>query len=502
MQALKIGWAFRDVTTDAPVDIPGQFYIRVNDGSHDPLITTALVIDNGQDLAILASLDCVVLRSGFLDIVRRKVAGKNPLIPVGKIIISATHTHEGASAYDDEDPALLSAKTVPHDGIEIESSLIYRDFVTASVADAICEAYGNRSLGGIAYGYGYAVAAHSRRSTYLDDLGLRPGAQATGLMYDGRARMYGNTADPQFAGYEAGADHLVNLLYTFGQDGSLTGVIVNVPCPSQCSMHLWQVSADYWNEVRIEIKKRFGNIYILPQCAAGGDLSPMTLHYKKAESRRFQLKFGSGSDGLAQNICERQDIAERIADAVEEVYAWAKKDIHHTLSLNHAVETIWLSRRLITDAEYARCLDGLAQYEAIPYVTEGGTPKDRLIKNSQLNSQRRRFKGAIERYRTQQDQPKLPMELHVVVLGDIAFVTSRFELYMDYMHRIQARSPFTQTFVVQLAAVPGDGGGSYLATERGAENLGYSATLFCNLVSPQGGQELVDETIKLLKRFE
>jgi len=32
------------------------------------------------------------------------------------------------------------------------------------------------------------------------------------------------------------------------------------------------------------------------------------------------------------------------------------------------------------------------------------------------------------------------MELHVVCLGDIAFTTNRFELYMDYMHRIQARS--------------------------------------------------------------
>ncbi|NLO37598.1 MAG: hypothetical protein GX112_14790 [Clostridiaceae bacterium] len=93
------------------------------------------------------------------------------------------------------------------------------------------------------------------------------------------------------------------------------------------------------------------------------------------------------------------------------------------------------------------------------------------------------------------------MELHIVALGDIAFVTSQFELYMDYTHRIQARSPFVQTFVVQLAAVPGEGGGSYLATERGARNLGYSATMFCNLVSPQGGQELVEETVMRLVKL-
>ena len=80
-------------------------------------------------------------------------------------------------------------------------------------------------------------------------------------------------------------------------------------------------------------------------------------------------------------------------------------------------------------------------------------------------------------------------------MGEIAFATNRFELYMDYMHRIQARSPYLQTFIIQLCA---DEGGSYLATERGAANKGYSASLFCNQFSPDAGQELVEETLDML----
>ena len=72
---------------------------------------------------------------------------------------------------------------------------------------------------------------------------------------------------------------------------------------------------------------------------------------------------------------------------------------------------------------------------------------------------------------------------------------------MDYQHRIQARSPFTQTFIVQLAGQPGVEGGSYLCTERGAWGKGYSASMYCNVVSPQGGQELVEETVAELKRL-
>ena len=72
---------------------------------------------------------------------------------------------------------------------------------------------------------------------------------------------------------------------------------------------------------------------------------------------------------------------------------------------------------------------------------------------------------------------------------------------MDYMHRIQARSPFEQTFIVQLT-VDENGCGSYLATEKGIANKGYSASPYCNQVSPKGGQELVNETLALLKEMK
>lgn len=89
--------------------------------------------------------------------------------------------------------------------------------------------------------------------------------------------------------------------------------------------------------------------------------------------------------------------------------------------------------------------------------------------------------------------------VHAVQVGDIAFASNRFELYQDYMHRIQARSPFMQTFVVQLASFEG---GTYLPTERGVKNKGYSASLFCNVVGPEGGQDLVEGTLRMLNELK
>ena len=79
----------------------------------------------------------------------------------------------------------------------------------------------------------------------------------------------------------------------------------------------------------------------------------------------------------------------------------------------------------------------------------------------------------------------------------MAFATCSYELYIDYQHRIQARSPFVQTFFVELAASE-VGVTGYLATERAAANKGYSAISYSCNISPAGGQTLVEEILNTL----
>ena len=107
----------------------------------------------------------------------------------------------------------------------------------------------------------------------------------------------------------------------------------------------------------------------------------------------------------------------------------------------------------------------------------------------------------VKRYKEQKTEPNIQMEMHVIRIGNIAFASNMFELYMDYAHRIQGRSPFEQTFIVQLSAQPHRGNGTYLATERAAKGRGYSANLFSNVVSPKGGQQLVEATLEELNNL-
>jgi len=266
------------------------------------------------------------------------------------------------------------------------------------------------------------------------------------------------------------------------------------------------MSSDFWNEVREQVAAEFGqHVYVLTQCAAAGDLSPRILHYNHAQSRRFRLKYGVEADPFQfgartpesynKIMCERRDIAERIVGGIKEVFDWAKHDILTTPAVRHLYRPVQLARRMVSEAERSWCEETIRTMEANLPDEANGTPEEIRKAVSRFNAIKGRNQRALDRCEKQKSNQRYDTAIHAVQIGEIGFVTNQFELFMDFQHRIQARSPFVQTFIVQLA---GCENGSYLATERGAANKGYSASLFCNQVSARGGQELVEASLEML----
>ena len=500
---IKIGWGKRDISTDKPIVISGQSYIRFSKGVMDPVMATALTLDDGKDYAIFVTVDTVTIYKTVLCALREKVHEKNPEIDVEKIIINATHTHAGPFVNTGEDLGVWGPLSkLPHDGIEITPPGEYFDFFIEQISDAVCESYESRKEGYISYGYGYAVASHNRRAVYNRD--MTEGSDDKKLRFiEGTTKMYGDTSLPEFTHLETGADHYANFMFTYDKDEKLTGTVMNIPCPSQNMELEYYLSADFWGDIRQEIAKRYGHIYILPQCAAAGDLAPRPRYYDKAEARRFRLKYADVKvpDDLINpsEIYRRREIALQVCAAFDDVVEWASKEKFCDVPVKHSVKTIELEKRFITDEEY-EVFSNLPKYEEKELFNTDDKVYD--LKWNSIEISRRNDKNTVvERYKSQKNNPTLPMEMHVVRVGNIAFATNQFELYMDFQHSIQARSPFEQTFIVQLCGQPGRRSGSYLATERAVLGRGYSANLFSNLVSPKGGRQLVEETLLELNKL-
>jgi hypothetical protein len=473
---LSIGWASRDVTPDRPVNLCGQFHMRISKGVKDPVTVTALALSAGSspsDQIIFVSCDTVVVSKQAFAQIHATLRQQAPEINPDWLIISATHTHTAPclpSWVNDLYPPVPAGVMTAEEYMEI--------FVKGLVA-AVMEAWRNRKPGGISFGLGTAVVGHNRRATYFEDVAREDNVQTAGKILDGYTKMYGNTNDPKFSHIEGYEDHYVDLLYTWDAKQQLTGVLVNLPCPSQETEGDYYVSADFWHEIRQEIKKRHGDeIQILTQCSAAGDQSPHRLWYKAAEERMLKLR----------NLSMRQEIGRRVANAVDEVLPFAKQAIQTALPLKHVVKEIKLLRRMVTDEEASAVRADLEKLEASDKSVAGYTAS--LCRCQQV----------LERYETQKKEKTLPMILHVVRLGDVAFATNRFEYYLDFGIRIKARSPAVQTFIVQLTADP-NGTATYLPSERTVTGKGYGSTVYDYVVGPEGGQTIVEETVNTLREL-
>ena len=502
--SLKIGWASADISTAAPVPIGGQMYTRISKGVKDPITATALWIDNGKDSVCFVSLDMLLGTKGIQDGVFALLKKRDPEIPLDKIIISVTHTHAAPDITPEK--ALVSLDEYSGDlfqaptSIKFTESSEYCKFLFEKIAGIICEAYKNRKNGGIAYGYGDAAVGYNRRSVYKDDVSKRKGSGNDSLHgVHGHAVLFGNPDDEMFAGFEGAADPTVNFLFTFDENNKLTGAVINSSSPAQDSSRLNKLSADYWHETREMIRAKYGNIHILPQCGAAGDIAPWQLLNNKAKFRRNLLKYGRVKE-LFQNELQRIQAAEKIFAAFEEVYPWAKNEIITAADIRHEVKHLDLPIRNLMPADYEDAVANLKKLEKVPFVKEGDDPEAALKTNSLLVTSRRRYRGIIERWNMQQKKEPFKTQIHVLCIGDIAFASNTFELYQDFQTQIQGRSPFVQTFLIQLSSHNGLHGG-YLATKRSVENKGYGSDRFSNRVDWKGGDVIVDETVKILKKF-
>ena len=468
---LSVGWASADITPPQPAALCGQFQRRISTRVKDPLTATALAIearrqDEVLDQAVMVSADVVCIRRADLERVRALVKPRVPDLDPAKIILNTTHTHTA--------PALVDAREEDYHPYEIMCTFVYRvpekgvmqprdyaELFAARVADAVVEAWKARKPGGVSWALSYAVVGHNRRAVYAK----------------GHSRMYGATDRADFDTFESTFDPGVELLFTWDDAKKLTGVAVNLACPSQEVESASYVSADFWHDARVELRKRHGQeLFVLPLCGAAGDQSPHLLFRKQAEAT---LRRRRG------NLSPRQEIGRRIAAAVGDGLDLAKGDIRTEVPFIHKMQLIPLPVRKVTRQEYESAKAGAQSLEAKgPEKLDSPNYIWWRIKSN-----------IVARYEIQEKEPTCQTEVHTMRLGDIAVATNPFELYIDYGLRMKARSPAEQTFVVQTAC----DALAYLPTERGVAGGHYSAEIMSNIVGPKGGRVLVERTIESLK---
>lgn len=459
--------------------------MRASKYVHDPITATCLVLDNGESIVIFVSLDMTEVPVHVLNKLKDSLSDY-PEIPFDMISFNVTHSHNSSSFYDDFmrtsnemvfNKDILPKFDLPEDILIMEES---QKFLVQKLHNLIVCAWESRKPGGISYAHDYAVVGFNRRPQFS-------------VSDHSETIMYGDCSRDDFLGFEDGADSSVDLLYTFDAAKRITGVLCNVPCPSQVyELHCF-LTADFWAPTRSLIREKLGeNIYILPTCGAAGDLAPVDLVQISKTNKQALLDWGGQTKEVFRDfdmtlLC--QSIGERISEAVIRGYKTARNYVNVSPVFNHEVITFSLPIRQVSKEDYLLAEREVNKINSM-FTEEMPMQMSDLVKAFD-------FQGIVLRYKQQIQNPEIEIISHILRIDRIAIATNPFELFHSYGLRMKARCRADQLIIIQLA----NGNAGYLPTTAAVKGGSYSSKPASTTCGPDGGEKLVKQTLKVLDKL-
>jgi len=398
---------------------------------------------------VIVSCDVTYIPNEAFARIQKAVSDRAPGLDGRKVMMGATHTHTAPVLSEGYHPE-------PKPGVIRPSEFV--DFLVERVTSVVVDAWDKRTAGGVSWVLSHAAIGFNRRVVYDD----------------GTSVMYGDTNSPHFLGLEGTHDHAIEMLFCWDESANLTGIMINPACPSQVVENEYFISADYWGAVRQQVWAKYGEtVFVLGLCSAAGDQSPRDL-----------VRRGRGEPDMRAEA-GLEEKGRRIRRAVDYVIEKARAGIRTQVPFEHVVEDLELPAIKVTpeQAEFARDQREVLRGKENPRKTDA----IQII----------RWERILDRFGQQADEPKFPMQLHVLRLGDIALATNQFELFLDYGLRIKARSKAELTFLAQLTC----GRGGYLPTRKSVAGGGYGASVTDGLVGPDGGDALVERSVELINEL-
>jgi neutral ceramidase len=129
------GAAITDITPQNSQFLFGYPFVeRMSEGTHDPLLSSALYLSNGDGQALLISNDVIFVSKASVSRIRREISKKTG-IQEGNIMVSATHTHSG--------PVTVDYVSSSNDPVVPKTDKEYVRYMENKITEAGCAAFQN-----------------------------------------------------------------------------------------------------------------------------------------------------------------------------------------------------------------------------------------------------------------------------------------------------------------------------------------------------------------------
>jgi hypothetical protein len=447
----RAGAAVADITPkEFPVNMPGGHSANFAQSAHDPLNSSALVLDDGVTTLAMVVVDSLGAGPDVLD-EAKAIASKATGIPMDKMLISSTHTHTGGRLGKADSPPPMAA---------------YRRLFIENVAASIIQAHA--ALRPAAMG----AAAHPLADEVFNRRWyLKPGKMP--LNPYGRldtVKMNPGT-DPQVLDRPAGpTDPDITILSVRDLKRKPISLFANYSLHYVGGVPAGQVSADYFGEFARIMPTRLSRTepcVVMMSNGTSGDINNIPFGSVRPPRQPFE---------------QIRIVAQKAADT-----AWFA---HQKISKHRADVKLGMLERKITLKYRKPTPEQVAEAKLVLAI------KDKLEKEK-LPRLAENYAGSTVAAAERQEET-LTVQIQAIRIGDLAVCGFPFETFVETGLDMKKRSPFPQTMVIGLA----NGRHGYLPTPEQHKLGGYETWLGTNTVQEDASVILSNNLLEMLAELK
>jgi len=433
---LKAGFSKIDITPPVECYLQGHFDVRMAKKIHDPLFAKAAVFDDGKNKICIVSCDLVGMEKEEVKLARELIV-KEIGIPDENIIICATHTHTGPSLINKNDSGITH-------GLDEK----WLATLPSRIASAAVDAF------------------HSTKETKVACLSGEEHNVSFNrrfLMKNGKVVTNPGIDNPDIVKPVGPIDPEVGVL-AFGEDyNKIDGLIVNFALHTD-TVDGYQVSADFPGVINNVIARQMGDIDLVYTSGAMGDINHHNVNGDPNKKYEYFEHASRTGTILGSEVIKTVARMEKFRDDV--TVSGGRISLKLPLK-DYDENSIKKAREIVSGKENSKGTDWPGHMEE--FLASQG-----LLTAQEL--------GKGEYY----------TEITAIRIGDTAFVTVPCEYFVEFGLEIKKKSPFSKTFIIELA---GDYLG-YIARKESFEQGGYES--IGAAFKPETGYILRDKAIELL----
>jgi len=240
------------------------------DDIHDPLVFTALVLEEGDRRVVIGSADLITFENEHVTSLRETIA-EVAGAPVDNVMLNASHTHGG--------PELRDWAAYFHKNRDVAPAARYREWLEGQVLAAVEQAVGGMQPGSLWLGMGRTRLPMSRRAE----------------------RNGGIVNAPNPGGV---VDDRLQVLVLRDESEVIRAIGLRVSCHPVATGAQHRITADYPGAFRASCRRAFGpNVTPFFLQGAGGDMRPASV----ADGKRWRIMdheelAGVGDELLAETL--------------------------------------------------------------------------------------------------------------------------------------------------------------------------------------------------------